>query len=243
MTLTEIEYNCCLNPTEAEGCHELGDNQPKQTEGACMHTWVRQCSKSDNIVTPKCRAFIDNMNNHSPPLADMDQPIIAFCAMNRTEGDPNYEMCKCVNASNTCLGQKILKYKSGNVGCFYPDCKTETTIKTSDLYAPECRSVTCSIGDITIEGGKGSIIDTKGMVSQNCGNTEPQPPQPSSPYSYQTHSASICNGAWLGKGAISMVPSAGAAKACQVLCDARDDCFAFQTICPSGSPIARSIRT
>ena len=234
MDLKQVEYNCCLDPANAQGCESLPEQPHKTETPACKNIWTRHCSKSSNLVTPACRAFIDDLNGAIPPLADMDEPVRSFCAMHRTESDPHYDICRCVNATNTCLGQKISRFKSGSVGCYYPACKEQGVLKTSDLFAPECRSVVCTIGDINIDASGGAVIDTKGMVNQNCGGAVLQAPAAAEP-SLQVHSSSACSQAPLASP--TYVPAATAARDCMASCAARGaECAAYQTICPANVP-------
>lgn len=235
MSLTRDEYDCCLNSNSLPKCAALPDQPDQITTPSCKNAMVRHCQTSSNITTPMCRTFIDNLIQNVPPLADMDRQVISFCAMNREASDKFYKECRCVNVENTCLGQKIIRYKAGNPGCYYPPCKEENMFKTSDLLARQCTSITCAIGDITIKGGDGAkIVAPPGMINQNCGNTTLQPPRPSSRYQYTKSSSSRCTGSSLtDKYANTIVAKEDAQNACKDVCDARDDCSAFQTHCAS----------
>ena len=236
MSLTQIQYNCCLNGNGLPDCVKL-DPQPDQIKTpACKNAMVRHCQTSANIVTPMCRTFISNLVQNAPPLSDMDQPVISFCATQREEKNPSYNDCKCVNVANTCLGQKIMRFKAGNPGCYYPPCKENNIFTTSALWARSCKSVTCTIGDITIQAGKDSkIVNPPGMINQNCGNLTPQPPRPTSNVKFFDHSSSVCTGKKLtGENASSSLPEETAKTSCRDLCIGRDDCNAYQTECPPG---------
>ena len=236
MSLTRDQYDCCLNSNSLPKCAALGNDQPNQiTTPACKNAMVRHCQVSSNITTPMCRTFINNLVRNQPPLADMDRQVTAFCAMNREEKNKFYKECECVNVANTCLGQKILRYKAGNPGCYYPPCKNPSldSFMTSSMYAQSCTSITCAIGDITIKGGEGAkIVAPPGMINQNCGNLSPQPPRAPDKFQYVDASSSMCTGTALkGDNATSSVPKNSAGTVCKGLCDARDDCNAYQTHC------------
>lgn len=250
MDPVENYNNCCLSPTDTENCMvgqlpggKIPDNV---ADTACRNIFVRYCRSSDNITSDKCRTFISKMNKNMPPLPDMDAPIEAFCAMHREEKDDHFKDCACVNVANTCAGQKVIKFKNGNPACYFDDCKMaaadSTIFLTSSLYGPECKSVDCSIGPINIQMGKGNTVDFKNMINQKCGNANDR--QPGDPpwtgtgssgggTQYTPHTGNSCTADKLSNGS-STVKKDGAAKACQSLCDARNDCLAFQVQCKPG---------
>lgn len=233
--------NCCLNPGSID-CATLPShlqNQSNITDARCKLLWVKHCSSSkENMTTEKCRTWIRDIQTHTPPLPDMDRPIAAFCAMNREEKDPFYEDCKCVNFANTCAGQRIMATMAGNPGCYYEHCKEAYSggraFRTSDLQNPKCQSVTCSVGNITINMASKSSVDLRRFLTQKCGGFSEDTHAPSS--FLGQHSLSKCTGTLLSD-TESVKATANAAPndvrpACEAHCDARKDCRAFQTYCP-----------
>lgn len=240
---------CCLSPEDTTNCM-VGllptKKAPDQIEDTqCRNIMVRHCRSSENITSDKCRTFIKKMNEHMPPLADMDLPVEAFCAMHRTKGDKHYDDCACINVANTCAGQKVIRFKTGNPACYFDDCKKaaadSTIFLTSSLSGPECKSIDCSIGPINIQMAGGNKVDFKDMINQKCGNANDRKPGDppwqgtgSGGISYSAHTGNSCTAAPLASGS-SSVKKSDAKNQCKQLCDSRDDCAAFQIGCNPNS--------
>lgn len=231
MGLDALEYNCCLSENTAPGCQALKkEEQPDPIKTpACKNAMVSHCQTSANITSPMCRTFINNLLQEK--LSDMDEPIIAFCATQREENNPFYKDCRCVNIDNTCLGQKIMRFKGGNPGCFYKPCKENSAFLTSSLALNTCQSVECTIGSISISGGDNAVINLdKGSSNVNCGNTELQPPRSAPKAKFFEHTSSVCTGKKIVNSA-KTVPAATAKENCRDACIDDDDCNAYQTYC------------
>lgn len=222
---------CCLDPGDVQ-CEQLPANlrdRSNVTNAACKNLWVSKCATSANLPTPPCQSWIRAIHAPSPPLPDMDGPIVAFCATQRDPGDPFHKMCDCVNFSNTCSGREIMASTPGNPGCFYPGCKKPDVLKTSDLQQPHCKSVNCSVGDITIKAGAHSKINVANMIKQKCSATLPSPDTPPVTPVLNVHTHSRCVGTshMAGKD----LSASTASDECSKRCAAHDECEAYQMSC------------